>query len=191
MSVATIRNNIDTHLQAVQKLSDSHIAAIQATADTISASLKAGGKVMIAGNGGSASDAQHIVGEFIGRFLYDRRPLAAIALNTDTAVLTCVGNDYSYDDIYLRQVLALANPGDVFWGLSTSGNSRNVIAAAEATKQKGGKVVAFVGGTGGKLLSIADVCFVAPADRTNRIQEVHALAYHIVCQLVEEVLCPK
>jgi D-sedoheptulose 7-phosphate isomerase len=191
MSSATIRNNIDTHLQAVQKLTDAHIASIQAAADTIAASLKAGGKVMIAGNGGSASDAQHIAGEFIGRFLYDRRPLAAIALNTDTAVLTCVGNDYSYDDVYLRQVLALANPGDVFWGLSTSGNSRNILAAAEATKQKGGKVVAFVGGTGGKLLALADVCFVAPADRTNRIQEVHALAYHIVCQLVEETLCPK
>ena len=186
-----IRANIEEHQRAVSQLSEAHLQAIQAVADAIVRSVRAGGKILLAGNGGSAADAQHVAGEFIGRFLYDRRPLPAIALSTDTSVLTCVGNDYGYDDVFLRQVQALAGPHDVFWGFSTSGRSANVISAAKAAKTQGATVVAFTGRNAGPLGELAAVCFEAPADRTNRIQELHALGYHIVCQLMEEQLCPR
>jgi D-sedoheptulose 7-phosphate isomerase len=186
-----LRANIDAHIQAVQQLTSDHIETIVRIADAIVSSINSGGKLMLAGNGGSAADAQHIAGEFIGRFLYDRRPLPAIALSTDTSVLTCVGNDYSYDDVFARQVEALGCDGDVFWGLSTSGNSANVVAAAEAAKRRGATVVGFTGRKGGKLAKIADLCLAVPADRTDRIQELHMLAYHLVCQLSEEKLCPR
>jgi D-sedoheptulose 7-phosphate isomerase len=187
-----ITANIDEHIKVISALkSGDAMATLKKIGDLIVSSLKNGGKVMIAGNGGSAADAEHIAGEFIGRYLYDRRPLPAIALNTDTAVLTCVGNDYSYNDIYLRQVQAIAKKGDVFWGISTSGNSANVVSAAEAAKKMGAIVVAFTGEKGGKLKEIADACFCSPSSRTNRIQEIHMLGYHIVCELMESALCPK
>lgn len=154
-------------------------------------SINRGGKILIAGNGGSASDAQHIAGEFVGRFLYDRKPLPAIAMSTDSSVLTCVGNDYSFDDIFLRQVQALASDNDIFWGISTSGNSKNIILAAESAKKIGAKIIGFTGQDGGRLKGLSDYCFCAPADRTNRIQEAHILAYHIICELMEAALCPR
>jgi D-sedoheptulose 7-phosphate isomerase len=187
-----ISSNIEEHLKVISALkSGDAMATLKKIADIIVASLKNGGKVMIAGNGGSAADAQHIAGEFIGRYLYDRRPLPAMALNTDTAVMTCVANDYSYNDIYLRQVQAIAKKGDVFWGISTSGNSANVVSAAEAAKAAGASVVGFTGEKGGKLKEIAEACYCSPSSRTNRIQEAHMLGYHIVCELMEAALCPK
>lgn len=186
-----IRTNIEAHLQTVQQFTADHIEKIARIAETIVSSIDSAGKVLIAGNGGSAADAQHIAGEFVGRFMYDRRPLPAIALSTDTSILTCIANDYSFDDVFVRQVEALVRSGDVFWGLSTSGNSVNIIAAAEVAKQNGATVVAFTGQTGGKLAKIADTHLAVPADRTDRIQELHMLAYHIICQLVEARLCPR
>ena len=187
-----IKGNIVEHQEVIAAmLNDGTFGVLGKIADAIVKSLAGGGKVLLAGNGGSAADAQHIAGEFIGRFLYDRKPLPAVALSTDSSVLTCVGNDYRYEDIFVRQVRALARPGDVFWGLSTSGNSPNVAAAAEAAKELGAVVVGFTGRDGGKLKTISDFCFCAPHARTNRIQEAHMLAYHIVCELMEAGLCPK
>ena len=187
-----IRANVIEHQEVIAALlNDTTFNTLKQIADAIVKSLAGSGKVLLAGNGGSAADAQHIAGEFIGRYLYDRRPLPAVALSTDSSVLTCVGNDYCYDDIFVRQVQALARSGDVFWGLSTSGNSTNVIRAAEAAKKLGAVVIGFAGQSGGKLKPVCDLCFCAPHTRANRVQEAHMLAYHIVCELMEAGLCPK
>ena len=189
--IEKIQANIEEHRQVIGQLTDEHFETIAEIAEAIVRSVQAGGKVLLAGNGGSAADAQHVAGEFIGRFLYDRRPLPAIALSSDTSVLTCVGNDYGFDQVFVRQVDALVRPGDVFWGFSTSGNSPNVVEAAKRAKACGAVVAAFTGRGGGKLGGVADLCLAVPADRTNRIQEAHMLAYHIICQLIEEKLCPR
>jgi D-sedoheptulose 7-phosphate isomerase len=187
-----MKTNISEHLETVAKMQNDDIYnTLNGIANAIVDSVRRGGKILIAGNGGSAADAQHIAGEFIGRYLYDRRPLPAVAISTDSSVLTCVGNDYDYDDIFVRQVRALVKREDLFWGISTSGNSKNVLLAAQAAQDAGANVVAFTGGTGGKLREICPLCFVAPHNRTNRIQEAHMLAYHIVCELMEVALCPK
>ncbi len=186
-----IKNNIQEHLQVIEQMLAEGLDVLESISEEIVKAVNNGGKILIAGNGGSAADAQHIAGEFIGRFLYDRKPLPAIALSCDTSVITCVGNDYSYADIFARQVQALGNEKDVFWGISTSGNSENVIKAAMSAKQIGMTVIGFTGANGGKLKEIADLCFCSPHTRTNRIQEAHILAYHIVCELMESSLCPK
>ena len=144
----------------------------------------------VCGNGGSAADAQHIAGELAGRFRRERRPLPCVALSTDTSVLTAVGNDYSYEDIFSRQVEALAGAGDVVWALSTSGNSPNVLKAASAARQAGATVIAMTGAGGGRLAEAAEFCFRAPADRTDLIQLLHQLAYHIICELLDERFSP-
>ncbi len=187
-----IEANIREHQDVIKQMqSEETVRVLSGIAEAIVTSISKGGKILLAGNGGSAADAQHIAGEFIGRYLYDRRPLPAVALSTDSSVLTCVGNDYSYDDIFLRQVQALSNKGDVFWGITTSGNSRNVILASEAAKKAGAAVVGFTGQTGGKFKAICDFCFCSGHTRANRVQEAHMLAYHIVCELMEAKLCPK
>ncbi len=189
--IEKIKANIDEHKQTIDQLTDEHINTIADIANAIIKSLQAGGKLLLAGNGGSAADAQHVAGEFIGRLIYDRRPLPAITLSADTSVMTCVANDYDFDQVFVRQIEALASPGDVFWAFSTSGNSANVVKAAEAARKRNVTVVAFTGSGGGELARIADVCLAVPAEKNVRIQEAHTLAYHIVCQLVEETLCPK
>ncbi len=148
--------------------------------------LEEGCKVYLCGNGGSAADAQHIAGELAGRFRRQRRALPCVALTTDTSVLTAVGNDYSYEEVFSRQVQALGCRGDVLWALSTSGRSRNVLAAARAAREKGMRVVGMTGAAGGELAELADVCFQAPAERTDQVQQLHQLAYHIVCELIDE-----
>lgn len=187
-----ISANIEEHLAAVARMREPAVVRVLGDiAEMIVSSVSNGGKVLLAGNGGSAADAQHIAGEFVGRYLYDRRPLPAIALAADSSVLTCIGNDYSYDDVFVRQVQALVRPGDVFWGITTSGNSGNILAAGRAAKELGAAVVGFTGEGGGKFKSLCDFCFCSPHTRTNRIQEGHMLAYHIVCELMEAGLCPK
>jgi D-sedoheptulose 7-phosphate isomerase len=160
-------------------------------ADAVSAvvgSITAGGKVLACGNGGSASDAQHFAAEFIGRFERERPGLAAIALTTDTSILTAIGNDYSFTDIFSKQVQALGQPGDVLIAITTSGNSANVLAAVEAARAKEMTVIAFTGRGGGKmneLLTETDVHICVPHERTARIQEVHILALHCLCDAVD------
>ena len=154
-------------------------------------SLRAGGKVMFAGNGGSAADAQHWAGELVSRFYYDRPGLAAIALTTDSSILTAIGNDYGYDYTFARQVEALGRTGDVLVAISTSGNSPNIIRAAEAARARGVAVVGFTGEGGGKLAPLSDICFRVPSTETPRIQEGHEFIGHLLCALVEAEMHPR
>ena len=153
--------------------------------------LRAGGKVMACGNGGSAADAQHFAAELIGRFERERQELAAIALTTDTSILTAVGNDYSYDEIFAKQVRGLGKKGDILIGISTSGNSKNVVRAIEAAKKMGIQIVALTGNGGGKiatLLGADDIHLCAPSTRTARIQETHLVLLHALCDGVDHLL---
>ena len=161
------------------------IAAVTAAA------LGAGHKLLLAGNGGSAADAQHIAGELIGRLNYDRAPAAALALTTDTSVLTAVANDYGYERIFERQILGLGCAGDVFIAISTSGRSRNILRAIAAARQQGLTVVGLTGRTGGEMAADCDLCLHAPSDSTQIIQQIHITAAHIICSLVEERLFPR
>jgi len=145
-------------------------------------------KLMLCGNGGSAADAQHIAGEFVNRFILERPPLPAIALTTDTSVITCIGNDYSFDDIFMKQVKAIGAEGDILLVISTSGNSPNILSAAEAARSQGIYVVGLTGGDGGKLEGLADSTLIVQSDSTPRIQETHILVGHIICQLVDYIL---
>ncbi len=151
----------------------------------ITESLAAGGTLYLCGNGGSAADAQHIAGEFVGRFRTERRALPAVALSTDTSVLTCIANDYDYESVFARQVEALVKEGDVLWTFSTSGTSPNVLKAARLAQDQGARVIAFTGRADSPLEEVADLCLCADAKATARSQEIHQLAYHIVCDLVE------
>jgi len=154
----------------------------------IARTFREGHKVILFGNGGSATDASHIAAEFVNRFLIDRPPLPAIALNTDIAVLTSISNDFGYDQIFSKQLTALGHEGDVVIGISTSGNSPNVIKALDVARKNGMKTVVLTGGTGGKMTSIADYTFVVPSRHTPHIQETHITLGHILCQLVDEEL---
>lgn len=154
-------------------------------AQTIVSALNAGNKVLIAGNGGSAADAQHIAGEFVSRFNFDRPGLPAFALTTDTSVMTAIGNDYGYEKVFSRQVQAVGVKGDVFWGISTSGKSPNVLSAMREARSKGLYVAGFTGEHGNAMRELADVCIEVPSRETPKIQEGHILLGHIVCGLVE------
>ena len=153
--------------------------------------LHAGGKVMACGNGGSAADAQHFAAELIGRFERERQELAAIALTTDTSILTAVGNDYSYDEVFSKQVRGLGKKGDILLGISTSGNSKNVVKAIESAKKMGIKIIALTGNGGGKIASLLDrddIHLCAPSTRTARIQETHLVLLHAICDGVDHLL---
>jgi len=162
-----------------------HLGTLVAGARLITACYRRGGKVLLFGNGGSAADAQHIAGEFLGRFLRDRQPLPAVALADNHAAVTAIANDYSYGEIFARQLRALGEPGDVALGISTSGDSENVIAGMLAARDADLVTIALSGRTGGALGVLADVCICIPASSTPRVQEGHALAGHLLCELVE------
>ena len=151
---------------------------------------KAGNKTLLAGNGGSAADAQHIAGEFVARFYFDRPGLPSIALTTDSSILTAVANDYGYEYLFSRQVQAMGNKGDIFIGISTSGNSPNILKALDACKEKGIISIGFTGMSGGKMADKCDYCIKVPSNETPRIQEAHILIGHILCCIVEEELFP-
>jgi len=154
----------------------------------IAQAFREGKKVLLFGNGGSAMDASHIAAEFVNRFLMERPPLPAIALNTDTAVLTSISNDYDYSQVFSKQLAALGNEGDVVIGISTSGNSPNVLKAIEVAKKNGMRTVVFTGGTGGRLAKLADFTFIVATKATARVQETHITLGHTICQLVDEEL---
>jgi D-sedoheptulose 7-phosphate isomerase len=166
-------------------------SALVEMAAAITASLSQGGKLMIAGNGGSAGDAQHIAGEFVVRLMYDRAPLAAIALTTDSSVMTAAGNDYGFDHVFERQVRALGRPGDVFLGISTSGRSPNILRAFVAARTGGLITLGFGAGAGGAMPSLCDRLFLAPVEDTALAQQLHIVAAHIVCALVERSFFPR
>ena len=163
-------------------------ALVERAGTLMSEALATGRKVMLCGNGGSAADSQHIAAELTGRFIQDRRPLAAVALTTDTSALTSVTNDFGYDQVFARQVSALGVRGDCLIGISTSGNSRNVIKAVEAARAVGVHVVGLLGRDGGALRSLCDVAIVVPSASTARIQEAHGFIGHTLCGLVEAAL---
>lgn len=162
-----------------------------AMSETIVTALRAGKKLLIAGNGGSAGDAQHIAGEFISRLMYDRAPLAAIALTVDTSVITATGNDYGYEYIFERQVLGLGQEGDVFLGISTSGKSPNVLRAFDAARDRGLVSIGFSGADGGPMRERCSQLLQAPSGKTAIIQQIHIVAAHIVCALVEREMFPR
>lgn len=170
------------------RLAETLIPEIVGAAAMLTTSLRSGGTVVLFGNGGSAADAQHIAGELVGRFLLERDALAAIALTTDTSVLTCIANDYDYDDIFARQVEALVRPRDVAVAISTSGNARNVLRGAQAARAAGASVLGLTGETGGALAAHCDLCLKVPSNVTARIQEAHITIGHIICELVEDAL---
>jgi len=167
---------------------DSFIESIGNAANLIISAYQNNCKTMLAGNGGSAADAQHIAGEFVSRFNFNRPGLPSIALTTDTSILTAIGNDYGYEMLFARQVQAQGTKGDVFIGISTSGNSSNIIEALKICKEKGIKTIGLTGNSGGKMADLCDFCFKVPSIQTPRIQESHILIGHIICGIVEEVI---
>lgn len=179
--------NLEEHRELFSRL-DSVASAVDAAAGVLMEALVSGRKLMFCGNGGSAADSQHLASEFTGRFINDRRPLAAMALTTDSSALTCIANDYSFDDVFYRQVLGLGSKGDCLIAISTSGNSRNVIRAAEAARDGDMRVVGLLGRDGGKLRALCDVPIVVPSKSTARIQEAHSFIGHTLCGLVEQAL---
>lgn len=180
-------SNLDEQVSLLRRLESVDLAVAQA-GEVLARSLMDGGKVMFCGNGGSAADSQHLAAELTGRFIKDRRPISAIALSTDTSVLTCVGNDYSFDEVFARQVQGLGRKGDVLVAISTSGNSRNVIRAAEEAKAIGVSVIGLLGHNGGILKELCDLAIIVPSQVTARIQESHILIGHTLCGLIEEAL---
>jgi len=176
---------INDHAEAIEHLRQDLVPVIGESAARIIACLHAGGTVFWCGNGGSAADAQHMAAELVGRFERDRPAYASVALSTDTSILTSVGNDYGFDNIFSRQVEGLGKRGDILMALSTSGNSSNVIRAVELAKQKGMISIGLLGRDGGKLKSICDLSIVVPVANTARIQEMHSLIGHILCDQVE------
>ncbi len=190
MSNNIIQERLNTSCLAKQLTIENNLDKIELTIELIYNCLKNNHKILICGNGGSASDALHISGEFLGRFLKDRKPLPAIALVSDMASITAISNDYNFEDIFKRQVLALGEPDDILWILTTSGNSKNLIEASLAAKQKKLKVISFSGRGGGRIKDLSDVCIVVDdiANNSARVQEVQVFLYHVIIELVENKL---
>lgn len=181
-----INSVIDEQIDNLKKLKEENYADdLIEVVEVITNSLKNGGKVLIAGNGGSAADSQHISAELIGRFMKERKGLPAVALTTDSSILTCMGNDYGYNSIFKRQIEALGNRGDVFIGISTSGNSENIIEAVYEAKDKGVITIGLLGRDGGKLKSLCDYNITFPYKETARVQEHHMMTYHLMCEFIE------
>ncbi|MGD8922159.1 MAG: D-sedoheptulose 7-phosphate isomerase [Candidatus Zixiibacteriota bacterium] len=173
------------HITLVETVKKELGEAILSVANQLTDALDRGNTIFLCGNGGSAADAQHLAAEFTGRFLRDRRPLPAVALTTDTSALTAIGNDFGFDAIFERQVRALAKPGDVLIGISTSGNSKNVIEALKTAREIGCVTVALLGGDGGAMKANAEHVILVPSNETPRVQEVQIIIGHILCDLVD------
>ncbi|OGW60305.1 MAG: phosphoheptose isomerase [Nitrospirae bacterium RBG_16_64_22] len=184
----TIEQIFEESAKVKQAFAASHADRIAQAVETIVAAFRKGNKVLLFGNGGSATDASHIAGEFVNRFMIERPGLPAVALVTDMAVLTSISNDYAYEEIFSRQIKTLGAPGDVAIGISTSGNSANVIKGMKAAKSGRLTTIAFTGGKGGKLAGLADIAFVVPSTSVPRIQETHITLGHAICQLVDQRL---
>ena len=181
---ASLRDSLREHLQLFERIA-TLAPTVEQAASLIVSALSSGHKLLLCGNGGSAADSQHIAAELTGRFTSDRRPLAAIALSTDTSALTSIANDYGFEQVFSRQVAALGGAGDCLLAISTSGNSRNVIRAAEIARSTGIHIIALLGRDGGQLLTLCDVAIVVPSETTARIQEAHIFVGHVLCALIE------
>lgn len=174
------------HIEVARKVQETMLPAVEAVAQRMIEAMAKGGRVYVFGNGGSAADAQHFAAELTGRYRRERRPLPAVAMTTDTSALTCIGNDYSYEDVFSRQVEALVRPGDIVFGITTSGNSPNVVKGLAAAKAIGALTVGLTGGTGGKVAAEADLALVVPSGTTARIQEMHILFIHMICESIDD-----
>ena len=177
---------IEEHNQTVRFFEQHSVDTVIKISEMVKDTFDHGGRIYLCGNGGSMADCQHIAGEFVGKYRKVRQPLPAIALSTDAALTTCIGNDFSYEAIFSRQIEALGNKGDMLWAFSTSGTSPNVLAAADAAKSKGLTVVGFTGKKDSPLESLSDICLCANSNKTNHSQEVHEIAYHIICEMIDD-----
>jgi D-sedoheptulose 7-phosphate isomerase len=186
--VETIKLQLAEHTALIRKIEDTLTEKIAATVSMLQDALGAGHKLLVMGNGGSAADAQHFAAEIIGRFKLERPALPAMALTTDSSVLTAIGNDYGFDAVFSRQVEGLGRPGDVVFGISTSGNSPNVLAALSKARGIGCRTVALLGRDGGSIKTVADISIIVPSHDTPRIQEGHVTIIHIICDLLEQNL---
>jgi len=183
--INTIKEEFSSHLETINNVIGSMENEIEKASQIIVDALKNGNKVLLCGNGGSAADAQHIAAELTGRYKTERRGLPGIALTTDTSALTAIGNDYGYDRVFDRQVESLANNGDVVIGISTSGNSKNVVSAIKLAQELGCQTVGLTGRDGGAMNDVCDVNLIVPSDNTPRIQEMHILFGHTICQIID------
>jgi D-sedoheptulose 7-phosphate isomerase len=192
-SDAYVREEVAKTVATLNALLDdpSSLAAVTRVADACTAALRNGRKVLFAGNGGSAADAQHLAAELVGKLCFDRAPLASASLTTDTSILTAIGNDYGYEHVFSRQIDAIGVAGDVFIGISTSGRSKNVLRAFAAARAKGITTVGMTGGTGGEFPAHCDICLTIPSNETQKIQEGHIVLGHIFCALVERAMFPR
>ncbi len=181
-----IKNEFNQHLKTTQMTIESISEPLEIAAKLCIKSLKSGGKILLFGNGGSAADAQHIAAELAGRYKVKRKGLAAIALTTDTSVLTSIGNDYGFDKVFSRQIEALANNNDVALGISTSGNSSNVLNGLKSAKKQGAKLIGLSGNNGGEMNQLCNVNLIVPANDTPRIQEMHIIIGHTICHLIDQ-----
>ncbi len=188
-----ISESIEQSIAAKQDIltNGDFLARIEKAADMITASLRGGGKIHFCGNGGSAADAQHLAAELSGRFYYDRPPLNAEALHCNSSYLTAVGNDYGYEHIFARLIRGTGHKGDVLVGISTSGNSKNILYAYDACRELGISIISMTGATGGKMKNASDLLLNVPSTDTPRIQESHIMIGHIICELVESAIFPK
>jgi D-sedoheptulose 7-phosphate isomerase len=185
-----IKKQLQDHRTLIEVLEREMMPAIAEMSSLISTALANGNKLLVMGNGGSAADSQHFVAEIVGRFKMERRALPAVALTTDTSILTAIGNDYGFESIFSRQVEALAAPGDVVIGLSTSGNSPNILKALNSARDRGCRTIGLLGKDGGSIKAACDLALVVPSTDTPRIQEGHITVIHIVCDQVEKALFP-
>ncbi|MEA2017013.1 MAG: D-sedoheptulose 7-phosphate isomerase [Campylobacterota bacterium] len=183
--LSTISQEFNSHLETINNVINNMENDVEKAAIIVVEALKNGKKVLLCGNGGSAADAQHIAAELTGRYKTERRGLPGIALTTDTSALTAIGNDYGYDRVFDRQVEALANVGDVIIGISTSGNSKNIVSALKLGQEMGCKTIGFTGRTGGDMNDVCDINLIVPSDNTPRIQEMHILFGHTICQIID------
>jgi D-sedoheptulose 7-phosphate isomerase len=183
-----IRSRLDAAARRLELLR-AQAPAISAVAEKLIACFRAGRTVIFCGNGGSAADSQHLAAEFMGRYLRDRKPLPSLALTVDTSALTAIANDYGYEHVFSRQLRGIGRPGDVLVGISTSGNSPNVVHAFEVARETGIGTVALTGEGGGRLAELADLCIRVPSRQTNEIQEMHIMIGHMLCGFVEDAVC--
>jgi D-sedoheptulose 7-phosphate isomerase len=189
--LARLQNTVEETVRLQRQFLEEQGPAVVAAARMLSAVLQAGGRVFIFGNGGSAADAQHLAAEFVNRFQVERPPLAALALTTDTSILTAVANDYDFSEVFSKQIAALGRAGDLAWGISTSGGSPNVIKGLKKAKELGLKTLALCGREGGEMAPLADLAMIVRSRNTPRVQEVHITIGHVLCDLVDFLLYPE
>ena len=184
-----VNEAIEEHLKIIAEVKEKFESEIYEIGEVCSNALKNGNTIFFMGNGGSAADSQHLAAEIVGRFVKERKGYPAVAFTTDSSIITAIGNDYGFENIFKRQVEALVKPDDVVFGISTSGNSSNINNAVKLAAEMGARTIAFSGKGGGQLSKLCDICITVPAEKSARIQECHIMIGHIICEIIDEDLC--